>query len=400
MTSYTTLEVQNFKGIREMTLDGLGMVNVFVGDNNVGKTSVLQAIAVAKNTEGVPSDFISRYLDDEIPFKNQVDYNLSLFGTATRLNLATFNYQKNSKLPVKINMVSLSEKENEKITITQEGTEAVKFNIEKSRFVYGTYSAFVENDENESLSSVNINPSTLYYSSVLFKKNVSDPEDVHFTNYISTDLYFYEALATKFFDVLERDNPLVCDRIVDELKKIQKDLIRIKVTNGVTECYLRSSEKWLALNAMGEGFVKFLGLLVAIQESKASVLLIDEIENGFHWSVQKDMWRMILQAAKDDGTQFFITTHSYEVLESLNAVLQEITAEWKGENAQNYKEVLNTEWDEDGELQSKILVGESQQEVDLACVFKLVKSDSDKVTPFKYMGKKLETFIRLREELR
>jgi AAA15 family ATPase/GTPase len=36
--------VENFKGIREMKLEGLGMVNVFVGGNNVGKTSVLQAI--------------------------------------------------------------------------------------------------------------------------------------------------------------------------------------------------------------------------------------------------------------------------------------------------------------------------------------------------------------------
>lgn len=373
MTSYTTLEVQNFKGIREMKLEGLGMVNVFVGGNNVGKTSVLQAIAIAKNTEGFPDNFISHHLDNEIPFRNQVDYNLSLFGTATKISLHNFHYQKNSNCFINIKIASLLEKENEEISIIKEGTEAIIFHIQQSRFVYGMeYCAFVKNE----LVSVDLVPSTLYYLSVLFKKNVPDPEDTQFTNYISTDINFYEALATKFYDELERDNPIICDKIVQALKKIQPDLIRIKVTNGVTECYLASSEKWLALETMGEGFVKLLGLLVAMQFSKGKVLLIDEIENGFHWSVQKDMWRMILTAAKDDGTQFFFTTHSKEVYQTLAQMTKEITAEWEQEKAENYKD-------------GKLLVGEDKTPMDVACLFHLDKDETDKVTAVRITGEKL-----------
>ena len=99
---------------------------------------------------------------------------------------------------------------------------------------------------------------------------------------------------------------------------------------------------------MGEGFVKLLGLLVAMHFSKGKVLLIDEIENGFHWSVQKDMWRMILTAAKDDGTQFFFTTHSKEVYQTLAQITKEITAEWEKEKAENYKD-------------GKLLVGEEKR---------------------------------------
>ncbi|MFM7468209.1 MAG: AAA family ATPase [Vampirovibrionales bacterium] len=46
-------------------------------------------------------------------------------------------------------------------------------------------------------------------------------------------------------------------------------------------------------------------------------MFIDEIENGLHYSVQQALWILLLKYAKDHEAQVFVTTHSYEMLESL-----------------------------------------------------------------------------------
>ncbi|HMV69068.1 MAG TPA: AAA family ATPase [Myxococcota bacterium] len=43
------LSIENFRGIRELGLDGLGRVNLLVGRNNSGKTSVLEAVHILQH---------------------------------------------------------------------------------------------------------------------------------------------------------------------------------------------------------------------------------------------------------------------------------------------------------------------------------------------------------------
>ena len=43
-THIESFQLSDYRGIKKLELNNLGAVNVFVGDNNVGKTSVLEAI--------------------------------------------------------------------------------------------------------------------------------------------------------------------------------------------------------------------------------------------------------------------------------------------------------------------------------------------------------------------
>lgn len=43
---FSNIEITNFRGIDHLEIGGLAPVNVFVGANNVGKTSVLEAVFV------------------------------------------------------------------------------------------------------------------------------------------------------------------------------------------------------------------------------------------------------------------------------------------------------------------------------------------------------------------
>jgi 3-hydroxyisobutyrate dehydrogenase-like beta-hydroxyacid dehydrogenase len=47
--------------------------------------------------------------------------------------------------------------------------------------------------------------------------------------------------------------------------------------------------------------------------------LVDEIENGIHYSVMPDVWKFVLKLAKRLGVQVFATTHSKDCYQTFQA---------------------------------------------------------------------------------
>ena len=41
---YQTLEIENFRGIKKLEVKDLNSINIFVGKNNSGKSSILEAL--------------------------------------------------------------------------------------------------------------------------------------------------------------------------------------------------------------------------------------------------------------------------------------------------------------------------------------------------------------------
>jgi AAA15 family ATPase/GTPase len=350
MTSYTTLEVENFKGIRKMKLEGLGMVNVFVGGNNVGKTSVLEAMIIAHNIHNVmhldysydsptTEDFQEAYKYSEF-----VERIFGNFRDCDEENISDFDYR--YKTYSSANFL-ISTNENiikSKSSSASNGTIIIEKKSEDADVITPCGQFCIVSDERHKYRQNST--------------NLSDSEIV----YIGTAPSFYKSIVKyKFSEILEQGNE---KEVIQRLQLIQPNLQDILyVQNNKLVCGLDDKKgKRIPLNQMGEGFIKLFALACALPliKEKSHILLIDEIENGFHYSVQEDMWRMILTAAKDDGTQFFFTTHSYEVLESLNAMTQKIIAEWEEEKAEGYQD-------------GKLLVGENKTSMEPVCVFELEK---------------------------
>jgi AAA15 family ATPase/GTPase len=67
---------------------------------------------------------------------------------------------------------------------------------------------------------------------------------------------------------------------------------------------------------MGQGFGKLLTIVTAMVLREAPIFLIDEISEGFHYSILSDVWRTIVTTAIEHSAQVFATTHSYECIEA------------------------------------------------------------------------------------
>jgi hypothetical protein len=115
--------------------------------------------------------------------------------------------------------------------------------------------------------------------------------------------------------------------VLEALRRLDPRLSRLAVLvtrGGVPMIYGDIGLKHLVpLPLMGEGMVRLLSILVAILRAPGGTLLLDEAENGLHYSVMKDVWLAIAQAARQADVQVFATTHSWECIEAAHRAFKE-----------------------------------------------------------------------------
>lgn len=86
---------------------------------------------------------------------------------------------------------------------------------------------------------------------------------------------------------------------------------------------IRGIKQPIPLNSMGDGMLRVLQLALKIFPAKGGVLLIDEFDNGLHFSVQKKIWSWLFDIAKELNIQVFATTHSWDCVDSFAKVAAE-----------------------------------------------------------------------------
>ena len=87
---------------------------------------------------------------------------------------------------------------------------------------------------------------------------------------------------------------------------------------------LQGHNRPVPLKSLGDGAARFFCIALALANSSNGFLLIDEAENGVHYSVQKDFWSMILKVANRNCVQVLATTHSGDCIRGFAQAAQEL----------------------------------------------------------------------------
>ncbi|HUC58931.1 MAG TPA: ATP-binding protein, partial [Streptosporangiaceae bacterium] len=103
--------------------------------------------------------------------------------------------------------------------------------------------------------------------------------------------------------------------------------VEVLVKDGQSSLNLSLDGMLMPLSLFGEGIVAFADIMSLIYSTNTTVLLIDEIENGIHYSVMPDIWRHIRYATLATGTQVIATTHSRECLAAAHAAFTDQASE-------------------------------------------------------------------------
>ena len=70
------------------------------------------------------------------------------------------------------------------------------------------------------------------------------------------------------------------------------------------------------LKSLGDGAMRITGNIMSVSRSDTSLVLVDEIENGIHHTIQRQFWATMIDAAARNGTQLIATTHSRDCVEA------------------------------------------------------------------------------------
>lgn len=301
------INISNFRGVKSLTLDSLCPITVFLGENSVGKSTVLEAIFIAT---GPSNPFMSLQITSLRAHMgtglNDVRYmfydsNLSAIPQVTTilndLESREIKLVPSYTLPETINKEQLTHIGNNNQMLTGIACEFVVkkgetdivgksiFELAKDGKLAPTFDPnYQESISSVSLSSYNLANNLIDIYEVLIK---SGRKDVILT-------------AIRMFD--ERINSI----------EATKDGLYIgydHLTNMVP------------LSMAGDGVQKYLTIAMHAFHPSTDIILIDEIENGLHFSAHHKLWKCIFTSAKELGKQFFITTHNKETLTCLSSLV-------------------------------------------------------------------------------
>lgn len=277
-----SLHLQNFRAFRDFRMEGLARVNLLVGGNNEGKSSILEAVELVAT--GFSSSTLSRILKrrGEVRIEDgEPRYDLRyLFtgGEISKLKLNFLELWKEYQYEQDPVGPALFFNGNDSYGLLFPGPDGGATDAELRLLGPGGGSCLY----------VGPGATTLSELAAQWDQISSNPEE---------------------------------DRVIDVLRIIDPDIERIVFTggNGSRAAFLRKKgwKERLPIGTMGEGLRRLIAIALPLALSRDSTLTVDEIDNGLHWAVLVDLWRMLLRTSSDLNIQIFATTHSLDCLRAL-----------------------------------------------------------------------------------
>jgi AAA15 family ATPase/GTPase len=300
----TKATIKNFKDLESVSLDGCKNVNIVIGENASGKTSLLEALFLA--TGGSPEIALRfkqwRGFDPVASFgKPSFSPWDDLFRDFNRDN--TIEISIDDKNHGKRKLEVRYKPDSGDIVFVGDQPNAMQFIPSPITFLWNVKG--VEREINP-----RIGPSGLQFTSF-----AEVPVDNYFfasgSNFSSSETAIrFSALSQK------RKEKDIVDIFCREFPQIEGLGIEIYQGGTVLAASVRGKDQKIPLPLISGGINKLSSILCAISLTENSVVFIDEVENGFHFKKFPILWRTIIDLAKKSNSQVFISTHSYECLQA------------------------------------------------------------------------------------
>jgi len=315
---YEWFEIRNFRGFESLRLSEFKRVNLIAGMNNVGKTNLLDAIFLhsgaynpglimtIRGLRGFDRLKIDRTAGAESPFaylfhNKHTDESILLSGEDSATGF------RQTELTIKINPDELP-----------------------SSIPYGT-----EGPQENSHAEISVPAIASSANVAQSLKLISQTQMEHFQTYLVADIdgmhvkpsppappfpaYYVSSRSPANLDVelysnlIKRGKESIINgtiRLIDQ--RIQDVLLLTEAEQ--TRLWVRLDFGLIPLLDMGQGVARLANYAIRIANARKGVILIDEIENGLHYSVLTALWEKIGALAAEFNTQIFATTHSLECI--------------------------------------------------------------------------------------
>ncbi len=329
---YPDLKIEGFRGIKDLHIQRLGRVNLITGKNNTGKSTVLEALLLHANN-GAPrvigdilasrGEYLRETRSRDLPVESDSAGPVATlfhgFPSAaedfSRIVIGTSGHGRYLKLEIHLDWYGMAENDEgmRRLIPLEEAPEAdsdpvlalvIEFEMRQRIIRASRLRRLME----ESLPSA--------AEGRVSCVSVS-PYSANSTRALGP---LWDAVA------LTEDE----DRVVEALQIIESGIVAATM---VEEEGYRGSRKVMArikglqrpmpLRSLGDGVNRLFSIALSMVNAKGGILLIDEFENGLHYSAQADVWRMIFELASRLDVQVFATTHSWDAVKGFQQAASE-----------------------------------------------------------------------------
>ena len=327
----TRLAVENFRGLRSLDLEQLGRITLIAGKNGTGKTALLEALWLLSGPDlpelsqrinamrGLP--ILGRdSLFHDLFFGYDIENSIRLVAhgdwtSEEPRNLEIFLQERKQVDAIRSNDLTQSNTETiERMTRPQyEGDAEIVFNYKHNDGKpYTSRAWWIAND---------LTPDGVVGATVTGEGIAQERQPLRnrpTSTFVSaTPGMSLKDIAAKFGELQIRGDD---QKILELVKIIEPRLtaltpITVKSVNvPVIHAYIEGMKRPIPVELLGEGLNRLLGIGLTFSESTGGLLLIDEIENGMHYSIQEETFALLLKLAKTFDVQIFATTHSHECI--------------------------------------------------------------------------------------
>jgi hypothetical protein len=329
---YRFFKVMNFRCFPELTLDKLERVNLIAGMNNVGKTTLLEALFLhssAYNPELILR--LNAFRGIEQVGRLNAFRGIEQVGrlNATLLN-SIFSRFDTSKIAELTGEYEQAGNRTLQLRVIGEPEKLAKIgkSIQPSSDIPGDIPLF-SSDVAYILELVCMEggQTRQYYlriDEMGIHVQPMPPRPPFLAVFLASRVRPPLALDAEYFGNLE-----VCgrqDEVLDALQVVEPRLKRLAVVpvGGLSMIHGDIGlGRLVPLPVMGEGMQRLASLVLAIANLPNGVVLVDEIENGLYYSILPKVWQAIGKAAREFNTQVFATTHSLECIEAAHRAFSE-----------------------------------------------------------------------------
>jgi len=300
-----SIEVKNYKVLDRIKVEGFSNINVFVGANNCGKTSLLEAMIL----NCIPTDphIIVTLISNIIRSTTLDDGNLDIFFNQLDINKDIEISSNNKDMVLKI-----------KPRIKD------SYQIEQNNQINATLNQHIKDVNGRNIIGLDFEAKS---NNKDVKKTYFELDGTKITNYKKE---YYQCFSAMFIPVNYNMNIIEIisllriqkkeQQLIEYMQIFDKNIIGIEVIGNDVMVDLEYMPKKASWNIMGGGFKRYLFIIASVVLGAYKYLFVDEIENGLHFESTKKLIESIIELCKQTNIQLFISTHSYEFLEILSSV--------------------------------------------------------------------------------
>ncbi len=325
-THIKSFNIYDFRGIKNLKLNDLKGINIITGDNNTGKTSVLEVINYLSDVGSLSNlafstiRGINAYNQSSTQFLpyERIQY---LFPIDQKNSLVHYSFEMKNVIDIKIKREIkhevLSQRELNKInghdSFNKVNEIIDEYNglgyLEKMKEIEICYLEFLLN--NKVLKKEEITQ----YSRIKSNESKSFINTVYITpfKHMTNEIYLTEVL----------NNPKYYQEMLEVLKEFDDNIISINAdTHNLTNTkrYMilsKNHHQAISLELYGDGMKKAILLMSAVITAQNGILLLDEFETAIHTSAMTRVFSWILRTCKKLNVQIFLTSHSEEAINKL-----------------------------------------------------------------------------------